>query len=112
MIARERCRRAARSRRGLVSGKTPAAHRFDWSPGHWAGGSHARRLNGRMARVEFSREIVDDFERFFDHMARFAVEDTSAKIGGIVEAVQLLTHSPLIGRPVKGGKRELVMGRE
>ena len=65
-----------------------------------------------MARVEFSREIVDDFERFFDHMARFAVEDTSAKIGGIVEAVQLLTHSPLIGRPVKGGKRELVIERE
>jgi toxin ParE1/3/4 len=24
---------------------------------------------------------------------------------------QLLTHSPLMGRPVKGGKRELVIGR-
>jgi toxin ParE1/3/4 len=65
-----------------------------------------------MARVEFSREVVDDFERFFDHMARFEVEDASARIGEIVEAVQLLTHSPLIGRPVKGGKRELVIERE
>ena len=43
-------------------------------------------------------------------MARFEVEDAPARIGEIVEAVQLLTHSPLIGRPVKGGKRELVMG--
>lgn len=25
--------------------------------------------------------------------------------------VQILTHSPQIGRPVKGGKRELVIGR-
>lgn len=26
-------------------------------------------------------------------------------------AIQILTHSPLIGRPVKDGKRELVIGR-
>ena len=25
--------------------------------------------------------------------------------------MQVLEHSPLIGRPVKGGKRELVIGR-
>ncbi len=28
-----------------------------------------------------------------------------------MQAVQILAHSPLIGRPVKGGKRELVIGR-
>ncbi|MBL8314250.1 MAG: type II toxin-antitoxin system RelE/ParE family toxin [Rubrivivax sp.] len=32
-------------------------------------------------------------------------------IAEIVQAVQVLEHSPLIGRPVKGGKRELVIGR-
>ena len=26
--------------------------------------------------------------------------------------VGLLTHSPLIGRPVRGGKRELVIGKD
>jgi toxin ParE1/3/4 len=29
----------------------------------------------------------------------------------LVEAIQLLAHSPLIGRKAKGGKRELVIGQ-
>lgn len=33
------------------------------------------------------------------------------RIEEIVQAVQILATSPLIGRPVKGGKRELVVGR-
>ena len=64
-----------------------------------------------MGRVELAPEVFDDFERFLGHMARFEVEDAPARIGEIVQAVQILTHSPLIGRPVKGGKRELVIGR-
>jgi len=64
-----------------------------------------------MARIELAPEVLEDFDRFFDHMARFEVEDARARIGEIVQAVQILTHSPLIGRPVKGGKRELVIGR-
>ena len=35
----------------------------------------------------------------------------SQRMGEILEAIQILTHSPLIGRPVKDGKRELVIGR-
>jgi len=65
-----------------------------------------------MARVELAPEVLDDFDRFFNHMVRFEVEDAPARVGEIVQAVQVLTHSPLIGRPVKGGKRELVIGRE
>jgi toxin ParE1/3/4 len=65
-----------------------------------------------MARVELAPQVFDDFERFFDHMARFEVADAPARIGEIVQAMQILTHSPLIGRPVKGGKRELVIGRQ
>jgi len=45
-------------------------------------------------------------------MARFEAEGASARISEIVQAIQVLTHSPLIGRPVKGGKRELVIGRD
>jgi toxin ParE1/3/4 len=47
-----------------------------------------------------------------DHIARFDAGDASARIGDIVQAVQILTHSPLIGRPVKGGMRELMIGRD
>ena len=65
-----------------------------------------------MARIELAPEVFDDFDRFFDHMSRFEVEDAVVRIGEIVQAVQILTHSPLISRPVKGGKRELVIGRE
>jgi len=65
-----------------------------------------------MARVELAPEVLDDFDRFFDHMARFEIEDAPARIGEIVQAIQVLIHSPLIGRPVQGGKRELVIGRD
>ena len=65
-----------------------------------------------MPRVELAPEVFDDFNRFFDHMAPFDVEDAPARIGEIVQAIQILTHSPLTGRPVKGGKHELVIGRQ
>jgi len=64
-----------------------------------------------VARIELAPEVLDDFDRFFDHLAQFEVRDAAERIGEIVEAVQILSHSPLIGRPVKGGKRELVIGR-
>ena len=65
-----------------------------------------------MARIELAPEILDDFDRLFDHMTRFEVRDASARIGEIIQAIQILTHSPLIGRPLKGGKRELIIGRD
>jgi plasmid stabilization system protein ParE len=65
-----------------------------------------------MARIELAPEVFDDFDRFFDHLTQFEIEDAPERIGEIVQAVQILTHSPLIGRPVRGGKRELVIGRD
>ena len=58
-----------------------------------------------MARIELAPEVLDDFDRFFDHLAQFGVEDTADRIGEIVQGVQVLAHSPLIGRNVKGGRR-------
>lgn len=63
-----------------------------------------------MARIEFAPEVLQDFDRFFDHMAAFQVTDAVERIEEIVQAVQVLASSPLIGRPVRGGKRELVIG--
>ena len=64
-----------------------------------------------MTRIEIAPEVLDDFDRFFDHIARFDLGSAPERIAEIVEAVQVLATSPLIGRPVRGGKRELVIGR-
>lgn len=64
-----------------------------------------------MARIELAPEVLDDFDRIVDHLSRFEADHISQVIGEIADAVQVLQHSPLIGRPVKGGKRELVIGR-
>lgn len=65
-----------------------------------------------MTRVELAPEVLEDFDRFFDHLARFEVVDAPARIAEIVQAIQILTHSPLIGWPVRGGKRDLVIGKD
>jgi plasmid stabilization system protein ParE len=65
-----------------------------------------------MARVELAPEVFEDFDRILAHMARFDVADAPVRISEIVQAIEILRHSPLIGRPVKGGKRELLIGRD
>ncbi len=45
-----------------------------------------------------------------DHMAAFDVADP-VRFDGILQALEILKSSPLIGRPVKAGKRELIIGR-
>jgi plasmid stabilization system protein ParE len=64
-----------------------------------------------VASVELAPEVLDDFDRFLEHMTQYEVEHAPARIAEIVQAIDVLTHSPLIGRPVRGGKRELVIGR-
>ncbi|MFT3814855.1 MAG: type II toxin-antitoxin system RelE/ParE family toxin [Acidovorax sp.] len=64
-----------------------------------------------MARIELAPEVLDDFERFLGHMERYEVADAPGRLQEIIDAIQVLTHSPLIGRPVRDGKRELVMGQ-
>lgn len=64
-----------------------------------------------MAHIELAPEVFEDFDRFFDHIAQFDAASAAQRIGEILEAIQILSHSPLIGRPVKDGKRELVIGR-
>ena len=64
-----------------------------------------------MARIELAPEVLDDFDRIVDHLSTFEAGHIPQRIGEIVDAVQVLGHSPLIGRPVGGGKRELVIGR-
>jgi toxin ParE1/3/4 len=64
-----------------------------------------------MARIVLAPEALADLERFFDRLASFPVADPPARVAEIVAAIQILSHSPLIGRLVTGGKREMVIGR-
>ena len=64
-----------------------------------------------MTRIELTPEVLGDFDRFFDHIAQYDPGSAPERIGAIVDAIQILSHSPQIGRPVQGGKRELVIGR-
>lgn len=64
-----------------------------------------------MSRLETAPEVLDDFDRFLDLIAQFDPGSAPGRIAEIVEAEQVLANHPLIGRPVRGGMRELVIGR-
>ena len=64
-----------------------------------------------MARIELAPEVLDDFERILADLIRHEARDPMGRIDEIIQAAQILNHSPLIGRPVRNGKRALVTGR-
>ncbi len=64
-----------------------------------------------MSGIELAAEIGDDFDRILDHLAKYQVENPGLRIREIIEAINVLEHNPLIGRPVNNDKRELVIGR-
>jgi len=64
-----------------------------------------------MSRIELATEVRDDLDRIFDHPAGHDVEDIPSRIVEIIQAISVLEFNPWIGRPAKGGKRELVIGR-
>ncbi|MDP9877675.1 plasmid stabilization system protein ParE [Variovorax boronicumulans] len=64
-----------------------------------------------MVRIELAPEALDDVDRFIDHPEQHQVADVANRVGEILEAIQILSGSPLIGRPVAGGKRELIIGK-
>ena len=64
-----------------------------------------------MSHIELASEVGDDFERILDHLAQYQVENPALRIREIIEAINVLEHNPMIGRPAKNDKRELVIGR-
>ena len=63
-----------------------------------------------MVRIELAPEVLDDFDRFLDDLLSFDVPDAPARVAEIIQALNVLAHSPLIGRPARRGNRELVIG--
>ena len=63
-----------------------------------------------MARIELAPEVVEDFNRTFEHLATYGVDNPELRIAEIIGALDALELNPLIGRPAFNGKRELVIG--
>lgn len=64
-----------------------------------------------MARIELAPGVMDDIDRFLAHLAEFGSADIPERIDEMLQVLQVLAHSPLIGRPVQDGKRELIIGK-
>jgi plasmid stabilization system protein ParE len=64
-----------------------------------------------MSHIELASEVGDDFDRIFDHLTQYQIENPSMRIREIIEAINVLEHNPMIGRPANHGKCELVIGR-
>ena len=64
-----------------------------------------------MARVEIAPGVGDDLDRIFDHLARYDLDSTPARIREIIQAISVLETNPHIGRPARRNKRELIIGR-
>lgn len=57
-----------------------------------------------MSRIELAPEVGEDFERILDHLAQYQVENPETRIREIIEAINVLAHSPMIGRPANNDK--------
>jgi toxin ParE1/3/4 len=64
-----------------------------------------------MTRLLFAGRLADDFARIEAHLLAHEVGDVQARLTEIVDALQVLTQHPLIGRKVASERRELVIGR-
>jgi plasmid stabilization system protein ParE len=64
-----------------------------------------------MARVALAPEVADDFDRILLHLIVHEAADARSRIEDIILAIDVLERNPLIGRAVRAGLRELVIGR-
>ena len=64
-----------------------------------------------MARIIYSQQTLIDLERLVDFLFDYDPNISLRTVDLIQEAILLLEHHPLIGRPLKGELRELVISR-
>ncbi len=64
-----------------------------------------------MSRVELAPEVGDDLDRILDNLFQHEVANAPSRIEDIMRAFDVLERNPLIGRPVRGDLKELVIGR-
>ena len=64
-----------------------------------------------MARLIYSARALDELERVTDFLVDTDPAAAAVTADLIAEAVAILAHHPLIGRPAEHGLRELVISR-
>jgi plasmid stabilization system protein ParE len=62
-----------------------------------------------MAAVGYNPQALADLDRLFDFIAATDPVAAGAACASILDAVEILERHPHIGRPVRGGLRELVI---
>ena len=62
-----------------------------------------------MAAVAYNPQALADLDRLFDFIAATDPVAAGFACATILDAVKILERHPLIGRPVRGGLRELVI---
>ena len=62
-----------------------------------------------MSRIVLAAQVRADFDRIFDFLFEHVPEFAAVRIEAIVAAINILESSPMIGRPVAFGQRELVI---
>lgn len=63
-----------------------------------------------MALVEFGESAEEDLDRILAHWMAHDPATAKARMGEVIDGCAVLQAHPLIGRPLAGGKRELVIG--
>lgn len=64
-----------------------------------------------MARIIYSARELSDFEQLIDYVVGHDLASAGVAVERIREAISILEHHPLIGRPVEAGLRELIVSR-
>ena len=64
-----------------------------------------------MARIIYSQQALNDLERLVDFLFDYDPNIALTTLDLIQEAISLLAHHPLVGRPIKEELRELVISR-
>jgi plasmid stabilization system protein ParE len=62
-----------------------------------------------MTSVVLTVQVAVDIDRVFEFLSIHSPETASQRTEHIVNAINILRSSPGIGRPVPGGRRELVI---
>jgi len=64
-----------------------------------------------MPRVVLARDADDDLDKIFDYLAQFDAKNAAARVKEIRRELEVLAHSPMIGRSVSGSIRQLLIGK-
>ena len=60
-----------------------------------------------MSRIVLAQQVRADFDRMIDFLFAYAPDSGATRIEAIIAAIDILQTSPLIGRPLAFGQREL-----